>query len=149
MWKTSRVVAACTLAASLCLGGIGPAVGAASDPADADAFAQRANEWSQQLHGIYEVRARYTWPQATRLARTMATADSQFVDWMDANPAIECYQPVQAKMRTRVVKHAAIVRGFARLVMDQRFDEATEAWRIGTQQYLNTYKWMNHLLVVC
>jgi hypothetical protein len=52
-------------------------------------------------------------------------------------------------MRTRIVKHAAILRGFARLVMDLRFDEANKAWDLGAQHYNNTFRWWNHLLVLC
>jgi hypothetical protein len=124
-------------------------IGAAVALADLDAFSQRTVEWSQQMHRIYEKHAFDTWLEAIRLSRTMAKADSRFVDWMDANPASQCYQPVQAKMRTRIVKHAAILRGFARLVMDLKFDEANKAWDFGAQHYDNTFGWWNHLLVLC
>jgi len=117
----------------------GPAIA----PAGLDAFTQRIVDWSTQLARIYDEHAFDTYLQALRLARTMAKADSRFVDWMDANPARECYQPVQAKMRTRIVTHAAILRGYARLVMEQRFDEADEAWRLGADHYDNTFRWLN------
>lgn len=118
-------------------------IGATVAPAGLDAFLQRTNEWSGQLARIYDEHAFDTYLQALRLARTMAKADSRFVEWMEANPATACYQPVQAKMRTRIVKHAAIMRGYARLVMDQQFDSADEAWRLGADHYDNTFRWLN------
>lgn len=117
----------------------GPAIA----PAGLNAFIQRTEDWSGQLARIYDEHAFDTYLQALRLARTMAKADTRFVDWMDANPASACYQSVQSKMRTRIAKHAAIMRGYARLVMEQRFDEADVAWRLGADHYANTFRWLN------
>ena len=108
-----------------------------------NAFLQRTDDWSWQLARIYDEHAFDTYLQALRLARTMAKADTRFVEWMDANPASACYQSVQSKMRTRIVNHAAIMRGYARLVMEQRFDEADAAWRLGADHYANTFRWLN------
>jgi hypothetical protein len=118
---------------------ISPAVAAVG----VNVFLERIEDWSWQLHRIYQRHGFDTWLQGLRLARTMAKADSRFVEWMDANPATACYQPVQSKMRTRTVAHAAIMRGYARLVMDQRFDEANAAWRLGADHHRNTFRWLN------
>jgi len=118
---------------------IGPAVA----PAGLGAFIERIEDWSGQLARIYHGHAFDTWLQALRTARTMAKADTRFVEWMDANPATGCYQPVQSKMRTRIVQSAAILRGYARLVMDQQFDAADEAWRLAVRHYDNTFRWLN------
>jgi hypothetical protein len=42
-----------------------------------------------------------------------------------------------------MVDHAAILRGYARLVMNQQFDEADEAWRLGADHHDNTFRWLN------
>jgi hypothetical protein len=118
-------------------------------PANLDAFADRTYEWSGRLHRIYVNHPDDTWLQYLRLARTMAKADSRFVEWMDANPAGQCYAPVQAKMRTRVAKHAFLMRAFAQFVIHGDADNAIMEWNLGADQYRNTFRWWDHLLVLC
>jgi hypothetical protein len=72
-------------------------IGATVAPAGLDALLHRIGEWSGQLARIYDEHAFDTYLQALRLARTMAKADSRFVEWMDANPATACYQPLQSR----------------------------------------------------